>query len=89
MNNKYYNISELEEITGLTRRTIHYYTKEKLIPPPDGIRGGAKYNNEHLLRLLLTKEMQKSHLKLSGIREALDAMKIKEMEILYKKALIP
>ena len=86
MNNKYYNISELEEITGLTRRTIHYYTKEKLIPPPDGIRGGAKYNNEHLLRLLLTKEMQKSHLKLSGIREALDAMKIKEMEILYKKA---
>jgi len=86
MNNKYYNISELEEITGLTRRTIHYYTKEKLIPPPDGIRGGAKYNNEHLLRLLLIKEMQKSHLKLSGIREALDAMKIKEMEILYKKA---
>ena len=86
MNNNYYNISGLEEITGLTRRTIHYYTKEKLIPPPDGIRGGAKYNNEHLLRLLLTKEMQKSHLKLSGIREALDAMKIKEMEILYKKA---
>ena len=76
----------MEKHTGLTRRTIHYYTKEKLIPPPDGIGGGAKYGEEHLLRLQLIKEMQKSHLKLSGIREALDAMNISEMNQLYEKA---
>ena len=84
MNN--YSISDLEKSTGLTRRTIHYYTKEKLIPPPDGVGGGAKYNDEHLLRLQLIKEMQNSHLKLSGIREALDAMNIIEMDNLYQKA---
>ena len=83
---KNYSITELEKHTGLTRRTIHYYTKEKLIPPPDGIGGGAKYGEEHLLRLQLIKEMQKSHLKLSGIREALDAMNISEMNQLYEKA---
>lgn len=81
-----YNISELETVAGLTRRTIHYYTKEKLIPPPDGAGGGAKYNDEHLVRLQLIKEMQKSHLKLSGIREALDAMTFIEMKSLYQKA---
>jgi len=83
---KNYSITELEKHTGLTRRTIHYYTKEKLIPPPDGTGGGAKYGEEHLLRLQLIKEMQKSHLKLSGIREALDAMNISEMNQLYEKA---
>jgi|TARA_Y100000310_G_scaffold149881_1_gene149269 DNA-binding transcriptional MerR regulator len=81
-----YSISELETVTGLTRRTIHYYTKEKLIPPPDGAGGGSKYNDEHLVRLQLIKEMQKSHLKLSGIREALDAMTFIEMKSLYQKA---
>ena len=86
LNKKNYSITELEKHTGLTRRTIHYYTKEKLIPPPDGTGGGAKYGEEHLLRLQLIKEMQKSHLKLSGIREALDAMNISEMNQLYKKA---
>jgi len=86
LNKKNYSITELEKQTGLTRRTIHYYTKEKLIPPPDGTGGGAKYGEEHLLRLQLIKEMQKSHLKLSGIREALDAMNISEMNQLYEKA---
>ena len=86
LNKKNYSITELEKHAGLTRRTIHYYTKEKLIPPPDGIGGGAKYGEEHLLRLQLIKEMQKSHLKLSVIREALDAMNISEMNQLYEKA---
>ena len=86
LNKKNYSITELEKHTGLTRRTIHYYTKEKLIPPPDGTGGGAKYGEEHLLRLQLIKEMQKSHLKLSGIREVLNAMNTSEMDQLYEKA---
>ena len=85
-NKNNFSISELEKLAGLTRRTIHCYTKEKLIPPPDGTGGGAKYGEEHLLRLQLIKEMQKSHLKLSGIREALNAMNISEMNQLYEKA---
>ena len=84
--NNNYSITELERHTGLTRRTIHYYTKEKLIPPPNGAGGGATYGKEHLLRLRLIKEMQRSHLKLSGVREVLNAMNISEMDQLYEKA---
>lgn len=81
-----YTISELELETGLSRRTIHYYTKERLIPPPLGTGGGARYGEEHRLRLLLIQAMQKSHLKLSGIREALDAMSLDEMRSLLRNA---
>ena len=31
----YYSITELEKITGLSRRTIHFYIAQGLIPPPE------------------------------------------------------
>jgi len=80
----WYTITELEDITGLSRRTIHYYTKEEVIPPPSGKGGGALYTYEHLLRLLLIPKMKRTHLKLSGIREALDSMSSIEMETLLE-----
>jgi len=74
-----YTISELESLTGIRRRTIHFYTQQGLLPTPTGAGGSARYGEEHILRLKLIREMQTSHLKLSGIREALDAMSIEEM----------
>ena len=81
-----YTITEIERKTGIARRTIHYYIKERLIPPATGSGGGASYNDEHIMRLNLIKEMQKSHLKLSGIREALNGMSFSEMEVLLRRA---
>ena len=81
-----YTITEIERKTGIARRTIHYYIKERIIPPATGSVGGASYNDEHILRLNLIKEMQKSHLKLSGIREALNGMSRSEMEELLRRA---
>lgn len=80
-----YSISELEKVTGLSKRTIHYYTMEKLIPPPEGAGISAKYREEHLLRLKLIGTMQKSHIRLSGIREALEAMTIEDMRRLVRE----
>ncbi|MEI7813034.1 MAG: MerR family transcriptional regulator [Ignavibacteria bacterium] len=79
---KTYSISELEKITGLSRRTIHYYTMEKLIAPPDGAGSSAKYGEENLLRLILIIHMQKSHIRLTGIREALESMTTEDMRCL-------
>ena len=83
---KQYTISEIETNTGISRRTIHYYIKKKLIPPASGAGGGAYYSDEHIIKLKLIKEMQNSHLKLSGIKQALDAMTLTEMENLYNRA---
>ena len=88
---KQYTISEIESDTGIARRTIHYYIKEKLIPPahrPEkatGAGGGAYYSDEHIIRLKIIKEMKNNHLTLSGIKQILDAMTILEMDDLYSK----
>jgi DNA-binding transcriptional MerR regulator len=80
-----FTISELEARTGLRRRTIHFYVQQGFLPAPSGAGGSARYGEEHLLRLILIKEMQSSHLKLSGIKEALDAMSIEQMRALAGK----
>ena len=89
---KQYTISEIASDTGITRRTIHYYIKEKLIPPAHrpkdeaGAGGGAHYSDEHIIRLKLIKLMKNDHFKLSGIKEALNGMTISQMEDIYSKA---
>jgi DNA-binding transcriptional MerR regulator len=79
MKNTKLTISELEKLTGINRRTIHFYVKKRMLPPPEGLGGGARYGEASYLRLVLIKELQKSHLKLSGIKEALDEMPMEEM----------
>ena len=77
---KLYSITEVERLTGLPRRTIHYYVKEGMIPPPEGRGRNARYNEEHRLRLALIQEMKAStHLRLEGIREIIDTMNENEL----------
>jgi DNA-binding transcriptional MerR regulator len=78
-------ISDLEQKSGVSRRTIHFYTQQGVLPPPEGTGGGARYGEIHLLRLLLIQDLQKSHLKLAGIREALDQLSLDEMRLLVKE----
>lgn len=77
-----YSISELEQLTGTNRRTIYYYVTEKILPPPVGAGLAARYSEVHYLRLLLIARMQKSHMRLQGIKEALDEMSIEQMRTL-------
>jgi DNA-binding transcriptional MerR regulator len=37
-----YTVSDLESLTGINRRTIHFYVKEGVIPGPSGAGGGAR-----------------------------------------------
>lgn len=79
METKLYTISELEQMTGLTRRAIHYYVSQKLIPAPESKGGpGAKYGEEQLVRLQLIRILQ-DELKLEKIREALASMSEEDM----------
>lgn len=80
----HYTISELERVSGIPRRNIHFYVQQGVIPSPEGAGSAAYYTEEHLLRLKLVLRMRDSHLKLSGIREALDAMSLDEMRSLLE-----
>jgi DNA-binding transcriptional MerR regulator len=80
-----YTITELEKLTGLPRRTIHFYTKQRIIPPPKGRAGGARYSNIHVFRLRLIKHLQPTQLKLTGIKQYLDSLPQRDLETQFEK----
>lgn len=75
---KRYTISELQSLTNINKRTIHFYSQKGLIPSPDSRGGGATYPEEALRRLQLIKELQKRRFTLDEIKSILE----KDREVL-------
>lgn len=69
-----YSIQDLCDQTGLPRRTIHFYTQQGLLPPPEGAGLGAHYSENHLLRLQAIPRLRSQGLRLDQIREKLNQM---------------
>jgi DNA-binding transcriptional MerR regulator len=66
-------IRELAERTGMTVRNIRAHQTRGLLPPPV-VRGRTGYyNEEHVVRIELTREMQADGLNLEAIRRVLDS----------------
>ncbi|HEY0390609.1 MAG TPA: MerR family transcriptional regulator [Solirubrobacterales bacterium] len=66
-------ISELAQRTGMTVRNIRAHQTRGLLPPPV-VRGRTGYyNDDHMARIELTREMQADGLNLEAIRRVLDA----------------
>ncbi|HPH96362.1 MAG TPA: MerR family transcriptional regulator [Anaerolineaceae bacterium] len=65
-----YTIQELMDLTGLPRRTIHFYTQQGILPPPQGAGLGARYGEAHLLRLQAMPVLRAQGMRLDEIREA-------------------
>jgi DNA-binding transcriptional MerR regulator len=67
-----YDLRELSDAADVTPRTVHYYIQQGLLPAA-GERGpGARYGQEHLLRLLAIRRLQRAHLPLAEIRRQLE-----------------
>src|ERR687891_226472 len=66
-------IGELAERTGMTVRNIRAHQTRGLLPPPV-VRGRTGYyNEEHVARIALTREMQADGLNLEAIRRVLES----------------
>lgn len=74
MDERVYKIGELAEVTGITPRTIRYYTSEGLLPSPDARGAHALYGAEHLRRLRLIGRLKESYLPLGEIKATLDSL---------------
>lgn len=79
-------IQDLERETGITRRTIHYWAHEGLLPSPRGAGPSATYGEEHLVRLQLIPLLKRAGLRLDRICRALDGLRVKEMHRLLEAA---
>lgn len=79
-------IRDLERESGLSRRTIHFYAQEGLLPAPDGVGPSSTYGEEHLLRLRLIPTLKTAGLRLDRIGCALDGLTLAQMRRLLRFA---
>lgn len=63
-----YSLTDLARVTGVTPRTVRYYIAQGLLPGANETGPGASYDERHLARLRLVRELQRQHLPLAEIR---------------------
>ncbi len=80
-----YSIQELSELTGVARRTIHFYTQQGILPPPQGAGLSAHYRQDHLVRLKLIPYLRRRSLRLDQIRTFLNEQDPAELEQLLSE----
>jgi DNA-binding transcriptional MerR regulator len=66
-------IGELARRTGMTIRNIRAHQTRGLLPPPEVQGRTGYYNEEHVARIELTREMQSEGLNLEAIRRVLES----------------
>ena len=69
-----YSVNELADEAGVTRRTVHYYIAQGLLPASGSEGRGSRYGQGHLDRLRLIRQLQREHLPLAEIRRRLDGL---------------
>lgn len=69
-----FTINELADEAGVTRRTVHYYIAQGLLPASGGEGRNTRYARGHLDRLRLIRELQRQHLPLAEIRQRLERL---------------
>ena len=64
-----YTVEDLEQMTGVSRRTVRFYVQRGLLPPPDGRGRGRHYGEEHLTGLVRIQELKQQGKSLDEIVE--------------------
>lgn len=75
-----YSLADLARVTGVTPRTVRYYIVQGLLPGANDAGPGASYDERHLARLRLIRELQRQHLPLAEIRSRLGTLSDAEVE---------
>jgi DNA-binding transcriptional MerR regulator len=71
MDTKVLTIAELEELSGVNKRTIRFYIKEKILHGAEGVGKNSHYDLTHLERLEKIRKLQSEGFTLARIREQL------------------
>lgn len=67
-----YSIEELARLTGVTRRTVHFYVQRGVIPRPLGVGRGKHYTDDHVESILKLQALKREGL---GLDQAVAIMR--------------
>jgi DNA-binding transcriptional MerR regulator len=81
-----YSLKELCQAADVTERTVRYYIKEGLLPPPEGAGPLSRYNYEHWLRLLFIRRLKEDFLPLSEIKTLLTGKTVADLNDLAQRS---
>jgi len=70
MDGRRYSIGELAELTGVSRRTVHFYVQRRLIDPPLGRGRGRHYDERHARQILEVRALQGMGVPLADMERA-------------------
>ena len=65
-----YAIGELAELTGVSRRTVHFYVQRRLIDPPLGRGRGRHYDQRHVEQIRRVRALQRRGVSLDDMAAA-------------------
>lgn len=74
-----FSIAQVQELTGLTPRTVRFYISEGLIPPAHGRGPSATYDQSQVLRLQLIQQWKSERLPLEEIKTRLNRLSDREV----------
>jgi DNA-binding transcriptional MerR regulator len=79
-----YSIAEVQELTGLTGRTVRYYVSQGLIPPAHGRGPSATYDRGHILRLNAIQKLKAESVSLEEIKRRLNGLTDRQIASTYE-----
>lgn len=77
-----YSLSDLCDLAEVTPRTVRYYVQQGLLRSPEVAGSNTRYDEGHLWRLRLIRQLQRDHLPLAEIRKRLSALSDAEAQAL-------
>jgi len=75
-----YTLEDLENMSGLSIRTLRFYIQEGLLPGPDTRGKFARYSQNHLDTIRFIDRLKKVHMPLKQIRHLLETMSNEDIE---------
>jgi DNA-binding transcriptional MerR regulator len=84
-----FSIADVQDLTGVSGRTIRYYVSQGLIPPAHGRGPSAKYDRGHLVRLNAIQRMKSERLALDEIKSRLDGLSDRQIATLVESDVRP
>ena len=68
MTSKTYSIRDLQGVAAVQARTLRHWIRQKVLPKPLGRGRGARYTEDHVLRVKVIRHLRTQRIRLAAIR---------------------